>query len=66
MGADAYVHVVDHDRYRDTVVPGLTDLIGGAGPTPWLDGGCDRLGESFGSEWRDPAVALRERLFEHA
>ncbi|WP_327001132.1 hypothetical protein OHA72_39225 [Dactylosporangium sp. NBC_01737] len=61
MGADADVHVFDHDRYRHTVAPGLIELIGGAGPTPWFNGVCDRLGDGFGPTWRDLAAALRAR-----
>ncbi len=61
VGADAVVYVFDYQRYRRTVVPGLTELIGGAGPTPWLDGVCDRLGDGFEREWRALAAALQEQ-----
>jgi hypothetical protein len=61
VGADASVYVFDYDRYRRTVVPGLTGLIGGAGPTPWFDGLCERRGDGFEREWRQLAAALRQR-----
>ncbi|GAB3840813.1 hypothetical protein [Dactylosporangium cerinum] len=61
MGADGTVHVFDYDRYRHTVVPGLIGLIGGAGPTPWFNDVCDRLGGGFEPGWRQLAAELRER-----
>ncbi|GAA2702043.1 hypothetical protein Apa02nite_060710 [Actinoplanes palleronii] len=59
MGADAEIFVFDYDRYRRTAVPGLVEVIGGAGVTPWLDGVCRRLGEHFAEEWLELADASR-------
>ncbi|MFI5891786.1 hypothetical protein ACIA5D_16900 [Actinoplanes sp. NPDC051513] len=53
--------VFDYDRYRATVVPGLIELIGGAGPTPWFEDVCRRLGQHFEGEWRDLVAELRKR-----
>ncbi|KUL21487.1 hypothetical protein [Actinoplanes awajinensis] len=59
MGADAEIFVFDYDRYRRTAVPGLVEVIGGAGVTPWLDGVCRRRGEHFAEEWLELADASR-------
>ncbi|MCO8276857.1 hypothetical protein M1L60_40385 [Actinoplanes sp. TRM 88003] len=61
MGADAEIYVFDYDRYRAEVVPRLLEVVGGAGPTPWFEGVCRRLGEHFEDEWRDLVEELRER-----
>lgn len=61
MGADAEILVFGYDRYRRTVVPRLIELIGGAGPTPWFEDVCRRLGVYFEDEWRILAGALRQR-----
>ncbi|MFI7607227.1 hypothetical protein ACIBTV_19090 [Micromonospora sp. NPDC049366] len=37
MGADAEIFLFDHDRYRDQVVPALTELLRAGSVVPWLD-----------------------------
>ncbi|MFC3501810.1 hypothetical protein ACFOOK_12675 [Micromonospora krabiensis] len=65
MGADAEIFLFDHDRYRDQVVPALTELLRTGTVVPWLDAvfaSATPMGEyGYDVLWRRLAERLREQ-----
>ncbi|HEX5205241.1 MAG TPA: hypothetical protein VFW27_35405 [Actinoplanes sp.] len=59
MGADAKIHVFDYVRYRDEVVPGLTELMRSGVAVPWL-AEILQVESEYGDTWRQLMAELRE------